>query len=75
MNGLFFYILLQVIGIGGGGGNAVQRMIDTGVTGVQVFIFCSICGIFMCQDRKEDINMNFLDHRNMSKCVPNQRIS
>lgn len=27
--------VIKVIGIGGGGGNAVQRMIDTGVTGVQ----------------------------------------
>lgn len=27
--------MIKVIGVGGGGGNAVQRMIDTGVTGVQ----------------------------------------
>lgn len=27
--------IIKVIGIGGGGGNAVQRMLDTGVTGVQ----------------------------------------
>lgn len=27
--------VIKVIGVGGGGGNAVQRMIDTGVTGVE----------------------------------------
>jgi hypothetical protein len=62
--------VIKVIGVGGGGGNAVMRMIDTGVSGVE---FIAINTDLQALDRFDGIAASLNigeERRGSSNCIP-----